>query len=161
MHNVLTAFVNNFVADLRINNNMNIQTLKIGDSFSRKTMVYEESINGFAKYSGDYNPVHIDEQYASETIFKHRIAHGFLIGSFISAVLGNEFPGNGTIYLSQTMKFRAPVYIGDEISIEVEIIDFPKENRVLLSTICKNQNDIIVIEGEALIIPPEKFKLCR
>jgi 3-hydroxybutyryl-CoA dehydratase len=140
---------------------MNDNQLNIGDNYSKSNIITEEQINGFAKYSGDHNPVHLDAEYATNTIFKKRIAHGFLVGSFISAVLGNEFPGNGTIYLSQTMKFRAPVYIGDEISVEVEIIDFPKENRVLLSTICSNQNDIIVIEGEALIIPPENVVLNR
>lgn len=138
----------------------NIQ-LKIGDKYKKSNIISEEQINGFAKYSGDFNPVHLDTEYAKNTIFKKKIAHGFLVGSFISAVLGNEFPGNGTIYLSQTMKFRAPVYIDDEISVEVEIIDFPKENRVLLSTICRNQKDIIVIEGEALIIPPENVVLNR
>ncbi len=131
-----------------------INTLKIGDKFSKSTLVSEEMINGFAKYSGDNNPVHLDEEFASKTIFKKRIAHGFLVGSFISAVLGNDFPGQGTIYLSQTMKFKAAVFINDMVTVEIEVVDFPKPNRVSLKTTCTNQDNIIVIEGEAFVIPP-------
>ena len=128
--------------------------LKIGKVYSMSKLVTEEMINGFAKYSGDNNPVHLNEDFASQTMFKKRIAHGFLIGSFISAVLGNDFPGQGTIYLSQTMKFKAPVFINDTITVEIEVVDFPKPNRVSLKTTCTNQNNIIVIEGEAFVIPP-------
>lgn len=130
--------------------------LMIGNVFSKKTVITDEAIKGFAKYTGDKNPVHLDEDFASKTLFKKRIAHGFLVGSFISAVLGNDFPGNGTIYLSQSMKFRAPVFIGDEISVEVEVLSFPKSGRAMLKTNCLNQHGKIVIEGEALIIPPQE-----
>ncbi len=132
-------------------------TLEIGNNFSKSTWVTNEMIQGFAQHTGDKNPVHLDENFASKTIFKKRIAHGFLVGSFISAVLGNDFPGNGTIYLSQSMKFKAPVFIGDEITVEVEVLSFPKPERVLLKTNCLNQHRKIVIEGEALIIPPQEF----
>lgn len=138
-----------------------INELKIGDKFSKSTLVTEEMINGFAKYTRDNNPVHLDEQFASKTIFKKRIAHGFLVGSFISAVLGNDFPGNGTIYLSQSMKFRAPVFINDEVTVEMEVVDFPKPERVLLKTNCLNQNGEVVIEGEAFIIPPKEVTLSK
>ena len=133
--------------------------LKIGDSFSINTLVTEDMINGFAKYTKDNNPIHLDEQFASKTMFKKRIAHGFLVGSFISAVLGNDFPGKGTIYLSQSLKFRAPVFINDIISVNVEVVDFPKPDRVLLKTTCLNQNEKIVIEGEAFVIPPPHITL--
>jgi 3-hydroxybutyryl-CoA dehydratase len=132
-----------------------INELKIGDKFKKTTVVTEEMINGFAKYTGDKNPVHIDEQFASNTIFKKRIAHGFLVGSFISAVLGNDFPGNGTIYLSQSLMFRAPVFINDKVTVKVEVLDFPKPERVLLKTTCVNQDGKVVIDGEAFIIPPK------
>lgn len=135
--------------------------LKIGDKYSKSTIITEEMINGFAKYTGDNNPVHLDEKFASKTMFKKRIAHGFLIGSFISAVLGNDFPGNGTIYLSQSMKFRAPVYINDEITVEMEVIDFPKPGRVSLKTTCLNQDGKVVIDGEAYIIPPQEVTLYK
>ncbi len=136
-----------------------IMELRIGDKFSQSTLVTEEMINGFAKYTGDNNPLHLDEEFASKTIFKKRIAHGFLVGSFISAVLGNDFPGEGTIYLSQSIKFRAPVFINDEITVDAEVLDFPKKQRVLLKTTCQNQNEEIVIEGEAFIIPPPYVKI--
>jgi len=131
-------------------------SLKLGEFFSKSILITSEMIDGFAKYSGDYNPVHLDEEFASTTIFKKRIAHGFLVGSFISAVLGNEFPGNGTIYLSQTMTFHSPVYISDIITVRVEITDFPKSQRVKLKTVCINQENVVVLDGEALIIPPHK-----
>ena len=81
-----------------------IKSIKIGDKFSKSKLVTEKMINEFAKQTGDNNPLHLDEEFAAKTQFTKRIAHGFLIGSFISAVLGNDFPGEGTIYLSQTMK---------------------------------------------------------
>jgi acyl dehydratase len=130
------------------------KTIRTGDRYSRTFPVTGEIIEGFAKYSNDHNPVHLDEAYAAGTVFGKRIAHGFLVGSFISAVLGNDFPGNGTIYLSQSLKFRAPVFIGDAITVEVEVTDIPKENRLTLRTTCTNQDGRIVVEGEAFIIPP-------
>lgn len=135
--------------------------LKIGDHSSLKKKITNEDIITFANISGDKNPVHLDEQYAKNTIFKSRIAHGFLVGSFISAAIGQKLPGNGTIYLSQNMKFKAPVRINDEINAHIEVIAFPKENRVLLKTTCSNQEGTVVIDGEALVIPPEGMKLIR
>ncbi len=90
-----------------------------------------------------------------------RIAHGYHVGSFISAAIGKHLPGNGTIYLSQSMQFRAPVTINDEITATVEVLDFPKEKRVLLKTTCTNQDGIEVITGEALVIPPKGTTLTR
>ncbi len=132
----------------------NNKEFKIGDKYIKTKLVTEEMINGFAKYTGDENPAHLDAEYAAKTKFKKRIAHGFLIGSFISAVLGNDFPGEGTIYLSQSMRFLAPVFINDKITVSIEIIDFPKDKRIQLKTICSNQDDVIVIEGEATVLPP-------
>jgi 3-hydroxybutyryl-CoA dehydratase len=137
------------------------KTIRTGDRFSRTFPVSAETIEGFAKYSSDRNPVHLDEKYAASTIFGKRIAHGFLVGSFISAVLGNDFPGNGTIYLSQTLKFRAPVFIGDQITVEVEVTDIPKDNRLMMQTTCMNQEGRVVVDGEALIIPPAGFNLIK
>jgi len=128
---------------------------KIGDKFLKTRLITDEMIGAFAKVSGDHNPVHLNDEYAAKTIFGKRIAHGFLVGSLISAVLGNDYPGVGTIYLSQRMKFLHPVYIEDEITIKVEIIEIPKEDRLLLRTSCVNQHKNIVIEGEALVIPPD------
>jgi len=135
--------------------------IKINQSYSKAFVITEEMINGFAEYTGDKNPVHLDEEFASKTFFKKRIAHGFLVGSFISAVLGNDFPGNGTIYLSQTMSFQRPVYIGDTISVSLQIEEFMEKNRIRLKTVCTNQEGKKVIDGEAVIIPPPTVFLIK
>jgi len=128
--------------------------IKINDSYSRSFQITSQIIEGFAKVTGDNNPVHLNEDYAGKTIFKARIAHGFLIGSFISAVLGNDFPGNGTIYVSQSMKFLKPVYIGDTIRVKLEVINITEKNWLVLKTECVNQSEKTVITGEAVVVPP-------
>ena len=128
--------------------------IRIGDTYSKSFPVTDEQIRGFAEYTGDKNPIHLDEQYASETLFKHRIAHGFLVGSFISSVLGNDFPGKSTIYLSQSMRFLKPVFIGDTIKVMVEVLEITDKNWLKLKTDCLNQDDALVIIGEAMVIPP-------
>jgi 3-hydroxybutyryl-CoA dehydratase len=133
----------------------------IKDTYSIKRIITEEAINDFARVSGDSNPVHLDELYAKESIFGKKIAHGFLVASSISTVIGMHLPGNGTIYLSQNLKFRKPVFIGDEITTTVEVLDFPKEKRVLLKTTCVNQIMETVIEGDALVIPPHDIELIK
>jgi len=135
--------------------------LMIKDTYSIKRIITEEAINDFARVSGDSNPVHLDELYAKESIFGKKIAHGFLVASSISTVIGMHLPGNGTIYLSQNLKFRKPVFIGDEITTTVEVLDFPKEKRVLLKTTCVNQIMETVIEGDALVIPPHDIELIK
>jgi 3-hydroxybutyryl-CoA dehydratase len=96
----------------------------------------------------------MDKFYAEQTIFGERIAHGMLIASLISAVLGMKLPGPGNIYISQSLKFRAPVKFGDVIEAEVEVIEkIPERNRVRLRTTCRNQDDTVVLEGEAVVIP--------
>lgn len=138
-----------------------MKKIKIGDKASFTRTIRSEDIYTYAEVSGDDNPVHIDETYAKNSIFGERIAHGFHIGSFISATIGKYLPGNGTIYLSQSMQFRAPVKIGDVITANVEIIGFPKDNRVLLKTICTRQDGKEVITGEALVIPPSGTELIQ
>lgn len=133
--------------------------LRIGDSTTFRKIITEKDIFDFAEVTGDHNPVHINAEYAKYTIFKARIAHGFYVGSLISSVIGQKLPGNGTIYLSQSLKFRAPVFINDEITTKVEVINFPKPNRVLLKTTCFNQDEKLVIEGEAYVIPPTDMEL--
>ncbi|MBI4649235.1 MAG: MaoC family dehydratase [Bacteroidia bacterium] len=129
--------------------------IKLGDCESFTKKITSQDIFDFAEVSGDKNPIHLDEEYAKNSKFKARIAHGFHVGSFISAAIGQKLPGNGTIYLSQSLKFLAPVFINDEITAKVEVLDFPKPNRITLKTTCINQDGKIVIEGEALVIPPE------
>lgn len=137
----------------------NKKALRKGDYTTFVKKITEKDIFDFAEVSGDHNPAHVDEEYAKNTTFEGRIAHGFLVGSLISAAIGQKLPGNGTIYLSQSLKFRAPVYINDEITARVEILDFPKENRALLKTTCTNQNGELVIEGEAYVVPPKNLIL--
>jgi 3-hydroxybutyryl-CoA dehydratase len=114
--------------------------------------ITDADIVRFAEVSGDRNPVHLDEAYATRSPFGQRIAHGFLTGSLISAVIGMEMPGPGSIYLGQTLKFLAPVHIGDTVTVSVEVIGVREEKRLLtLRTDCTNQNGTPVITGEATV----------
>jgi 3-hydroxybutyryl-CoA dehydratase len=134
-----------------------IQELKIGDSAELTRTITEEDIQLFARAIGDFNPVHLDEAYAQKTQFKGRIAHGALSLGFISAILGNILPGHGTIYLSQEVKFLAPVRIGDTITAKVEVMELISEkNRVKFRTSCMNQEGKIVVDGTAWAMPPRK-----
>ncbi|HTB33137.1 MAG TPA: MaoC family dehydratase [Bacteroidia bacterium] len=124
----------------------------VGDKAIVKKVFTAEEVELFAVLSTDKNPVHLDEAYSATTIFKKRIVHGFLVGSLISAVLGNKLPGNGSIYLSQTMNFKRPVYLNDEVTCIVEIMEIiPEKSIYKLNTNCYNSNNEIVIEGNAVI----------
>ena len=104
-----------------------IDELKVGDSAQTSKTITEKDINDFAGVTGDFNPVHLDQAYAEKTIFKGRIAHGLLSVGLLSAVLGNILPGHGTIYISQEIKFLAPVRMGDTITAEVEVLELIQE----------------------------------
>ena len=131
-----------------------IDQLNIGDRASISQQITERDVIRFAELTGDINPIHMDKFYAEQTIFGERIAHGMLTASLISAVLGMKLPGPGNIYISQSLKFRAPVKFGDVIEAEVEVIEkMPERNRVRLRTTCRNQDDTVVLEGEAVVIP--------
>jgi len=130
---------------------------RIGDSEQLSNIVKDEDVRIFAEVTGDKNPLHLDDEFASKTIFKRRIAHGFLTAGLISAVIGNKLPGNGTIYLSQTLNFLTPVYIGDVITAKVEVLQVSKGGkRLRLKTQVINQNGTVVIDGEALVMPPRR-----
>ena len=106
--------------------------------------------------SGDLNPAHINESYAQNTFFKTRIAHGMLSAGFISAAIGMQLPGPGTIYLRQELNFRAPVRVGDTVTARVEIIEIiADKKRVRLKTTCVNQEGTLVLDGEAVVSPPK------
>lgn len=129
-----------------------IEDLAIGESASFSKVVTEADIVSFAEVSGDTNPVHLDEAYAATTMFKTRIAHGMLSAGLISAVLANRLPGPGTIYLSQSLSFKAPVRIGDEVTATVTITALdPDRRRVTLDTICA-VGEQTVITGEATVM---------
>ena len=126
--------------------------LHIGQFAEVTHTITEEDIQTFGDLSGDYNPLHFDEEWAKTTVFNGRIAHGLLTASFISAAIGMKLPGPGTIYLGQSMNFMGPVRIGDTITARVEVASLNDEkHRVTLKTLCTNQNQEVVIEGEAVI----------
>lgn len=132
------------------------EDLSIGQSEEQAYTVTDETIVKFAEVSGDDNPVHLDEDYAAKTQFGGRIAHGMLSASFISAVIGTRLPGHGSIYLSQTLRFRRPVKIGDEVIAKATISELDAERgRVTLATVCTVAGKA-VIEGEAVVMAPRK-----
>ncbi|MGD9649357.1 MAG: MaoC family dehydratase [Dongiaceae bacterium] len=137
-------------------NGLYFEDLTVGMSATASNTVSEADIVSFAKISGDTNPVHLNEDYAKKTMFKTRIAHGILTASFISAVLGTKLPGPGSIYLSQNLKFKAPVKIGETVRTQVTVAELNAEKkRVTFTTTC-SVNDKVVLEGEALIMVPSK-----
>ncbi|XWX03606.1 MaoC family dehydratase [Aggregatilineales bacterium SYSU G02658] len=130
--------------------------IKVGDHAERTTFITDERIRQFAAASGDMNSIHLDEAAAAQTRFGRRIAHGMLTASLISAVLGNDLPGVGSIYLSQTVKFKAPVFLGDTITARVTVTAYREDKRIAtLETHCLNQDGQLVLEGEAVVIAPE------
>jgi 3-hydroxybutyryl-CoA dehydratase len=133
-----------------------IEDLKVGDSAEKVYPVTEREIELFAEVSGDDNPIHLDEEFAKTTQFGARIAHGMLSASFISAVIGTQMPGYGSIYLSQTLRFRRPVKIGDEVMVRATVTAIDaKKGRATIETLCAVAGKTVV-EGEALVLPPRR-----
>ncbi|MCP4608388.1 MAG: MaoC family dehydratase [Planctomycetes bacterium] len=121
--------------------------------------ISENDVQQFAWITGDNNPIHLDELYAQKTRFGRRIVHGMLGASLISAVIGTQLPGDGTIYLNQSLQFTAPMYIGDTITTQVTITNIREDKPLItLETICTNQHDTIVIQGEALVLNEKAMK---
>lgn len=136
-----------------------IADLKRGDTASFSKTVSEADIYLFAGVTGDLNPAHIDEQYAKGTFFKTRIAHGSLLAGFISAVMGTILPGPGTVYVRQELNFLAPAHIGDTVTAVVEITELDQaKNRVHLRTFCRNQDEVLLVDGLATVSPPKPPK---
>lgn len=134
---------------------MRFEELRQGMSAERAHPVTESDVLQYAALTGDRNPIHIDEAAARQSLFGTRIAHGMLSAAFVSAVLGMELPGAGTIYLSQTLRFTKPVKFGDTITARVEIIEIiPSKRRIRLKTICVNQAGETVLDGEAVMMSP-------
>jgi 3-hydroxybutyryl-CoA dehydratase len=129
--------------------------LEPGAIASRTRTITAHEIDLFAQASGDFNPLHMDEAYAATTPFGRRVAHGMLTASLISAVLANDLPGPGSIFLSQSLQFKAPVFIGDTITAAVEVLTYRSSRRIAtLRTRCVNQAGTVVLEGEAMVIAP-------
>jgi 3-hydroxybutyryl-CoA dehydratase len=135
---------------------LHFEDLKLGQTASFAKTITEADILLFAGVSGDTNPVHIDAEAAAKTPFKERIAHGMLSASLISTVLGTRLPGPGTIYLAQTLKFRAPVRIGATVTATAEVTALDAEKkRATLKTTCTVEGKS-VIEGEAVVMVPSR-----
>jgi 3-hydroxybutyryl-CoA dehydratase len=127
--------------------------INVGDTFEQNFIVTDDKVRGFAAVSGDDNPLHIDEEFAKNTRFGKRIAHGMLIASFISKVLGRDFPGDGTIYVSQEVRFKRPVFIDDTVTVKIEVLEKKDEkNRIILSTDVYNSEGKKVVEGKAEVL---------
>ena len=132
-----------------------ITQLNVGDRAEFTKSVTAHDVVMFAGVSGDHNPVHLDETYAQSTVFKTRIAHGMLVGSLFSTILGTQLPGEGTIYLGQDLKFLRPVMLDDVITATVTVSEIMAEkNRIRLETVATNQRGETVITGFALVMPP-------
>jgi len=126
---------------------------EVGASASLSKTISMEEIDQFAKLSGDFNPVHLDDAFAKKTRFGGRIAHGMWAAALISAVLGTRLPGPGTIYLNQTLTFKAPVIPGDTITAKVTVVKVREDKRILtLETVCENQKGERILEGEAVVL---------
>lgn len=127
--------------------------LQVGESASLAKTITDDDIRAFADLTGDYNPVHLDDEFARTTRFGRRIAHGMLSAGLISSVLANKLPGTGTVYLSQTLSFVAPVYPGDTVTARVTVTKVREDKPIVtLETVCVNQRDETVIKGEAVVL---------
>ena len=137
--------------------NRTFEEINVGDAASLSRTLTERDIQVFAIMSGDINPAHVDIEYAQSDMFHKIIGHGMWGAALISTVLGTELPGPGTIYISQTLRFKKPVAVGDTLTVTVAAIEKkPEKNRITFSCECKNQQQEVVIEGQAEVIAPTK-----
>lgn len=133
-----------------------LEELEVGQSCTTVMVVTDADIVKFAEVTGDINPIHLDEAYAQKSIFEGRIAHGMISAGYISAIFGTRFPGAGSIFLSQSLKFKAPVRINDSVTTMVTITDLnERKKHVTLTCECK-VGDIVVLTGEALLLVPRR-----
>lgn len=127
--------------------------LQIGDKFSTTKKITDAVVRAFAELSGDFNPIHLDEEFAAKTQFGKRIAHGMISGALISAVLGYEFKERKVVYLSQTLKFTAPVFLDDTVTATATVTNIREDKPIVtLETVCRNQADKTVVKGEAVVM---------
>ncbi|WP_073184340.1 MaoC family dehydratase [Anaerosphaera aminiphila] len=136
---------------------MNYSDIKIGDKATIEKTFTKEDVIEFSKLSLDTNPIHLDSEYAKNSIFKENIVHGLLVSSLISAVLANKLPGTGTIYMSQELKFLKPVYFNDNCIASVEVVEKKDAKNIIIlnTTVCTNSTDNVVITGQAVVKKPE------
>jgi Acyl dehydratase len=134
---------------------MRYDEIVIGQSASYTKQVTDDDVMAFARITGDFNPVHVDEAAGAKSRFGNRIAHGMLSGGLVSAAIANTLPGPGAIYLAQTMRFTAPVRIDDTITVTLTVTELLSKKRLKLSTLCRNQKGEMVLDGEATILMDE------
>ena len=126
--------------------------IAIGDTASFSKTITEHDVYAFAGLSGNFNPVHVDEEFARNTRFKGRIAHGLLAAGLISTVIGTALPGANAVYLAQELVFKSPVMLGDTLTAQVEVVEkIDAKKRIIFKTSVKNQNGVVVIEGKDTI----------
>jgi acyl dehydratase len=128
-----------------------MKTFVLGENASVSKKITAEDVKAFAELSLDTNPLHLDEEFAKTTVFGRPIAHGLYVASLISAVLANKLPGSGSIYLGQDLSFKKPVYLGDEVTATVTLVEVLKTSLYRLSTVVTNQKGEVVIEGHAVV----------
>ena len=131
---------------------MKFEDITVGQRAEYSKKITDADVIMFAEVTGDFNPVHTDEEAAAKTRFGGRIAHGMLSAGLISAAIAGKLPGPGSIYLAQTLKFTAPVRLDDTVTTTLEVIELLSKNRVRLSTTCRNQKGETVVEGEATVM---------
>ena len=136
--------------------NFPYDSLEVGQTAHFEKTVEERDVQLFAAASGDCNPVHLDAEFAATTMFKERIAHGMLSGALISAAIACQLPGPGTIYLGQSLKFSRPVKLGDSLQVRLEVLEKLPKGRIKLATRVFNQNDELVVDGEAEVLAPRE-----
>ena len=128
---------------------------KVGDKATLSKTFTENEVKCFAEISLDDNPIHLDREYAEGTLFGQRIVHGILVASLLSGLMGGKFPGYGTVYLGQSLIFKAPVYIDEEVEASVEVIKIREDKPIItLKTKCVKSDGTVVLEGEAVVKVP-------
>lgn len=131
----------------------NLSDIKIGQSKKFTIIITELMINKFAELSGDYNPLHMDENYAQTTKFTHRVCHGMLLSSFFSKLVGMHIPGKNALYFSQSLKFLLPCFINDTITVEGKVIDKSTSTQIItIKTTIRNKSEKILVDGEAKVL---------
>lgn len=130
-----------------------LEELEIGQKRNFSVILTESLVNEFAKISGDYNPLHVDEQYAQSTKFEKRVCHGMLLGSFFSKMVGMYMPGKNALYFSQTLNFRLPCFINDKVTVEGEVLEKSLASRILtIKTMIYNQDGKCLVDGIAKVM---------
>jgi acyl dehydratase len=153
MSKAVNSEISNNILNFSLTDHKKMKTdIKVGDKAFMSKVFTKEDVIKYSEISNDTNPIHLDEVSATSTVFGGRVVHGIFVASLFSALIGNELPGNGSIYLGQTLNFKAPVFIGDQVTASVEIISIRKDKPIAtLRTICTDHQGKIAIEGEAVI----------